>query len=297
MITDVFFKRYKASLHFDWPNSETYRFFRQAAEILESDLSSHVSSPDEYVQTACRQIEREWGNGIFVDPALTDSLNWLTTEYSAYERVDANEFIQLRLSFIEILFAAFELDVKSASGGEPSALASRAIQAAILELNHRMREAHLPLHYHNGKLQLRTEDRTQDQIHEPFWKLIGYPKWSSVDHEMKEAIDRFDNGRSESALSATKALESTIKIISHEKGWTRGNENGPANYIDNLVSRNNGRFIDPWESEQLKHLFSTVRNPHGHGSGPDPPPNLSRQQEAWVIDNAMCWIKSLVTRM
>jgi hypothetical protein len=70
-----------------------------------------------------------------------------------------------------------------------------------------------------------------------------------------------------------------------------------SNYIDNLVSANNGRFIEVWESDQLKALFRELRNSHGHGPGSAPQPNLSPEQEQWVIENAMIWIKSLVRRM
>ena len=49
-------------------------------------------------------------------------------------------------------------------------------------------------------------------------------------------------------------MESAIKIISDEKGWTTGNEKGAANYIDHLASANHGRFIEAWESDALKAL-------------------------------------------
>jgi hypothetical protein len=64
-----------------------------------------------------------------------------------------------------------------------------------------------------------------------------------IDSDMKEAIDRRDTGSRDAAVYALKALESVLKIISDEKGWTRGNERGAANYIDNLVSSTNGRVI------------------------------------------------------
>jgi hypothetical protein len=46
--------------------------------------------------------------------------------------------------------------------------------------------------------------------------------------------------------------ESTIKIISDEKGWTHGGEKGAHNYIDNLGSKKAGPFIESWET-QLEH--------------------------------------------
>lgn len=93
-----------------------------------------------------------------------------------------------------------------------------------------------------------------------------------------------------------KALESTIKIISDKRSLTKGSEKGASNYIDNLVSAKNGRLIEVWEADALKALFSSVRNPHGHGPGSEEMPSLSPPQENWVIESAMSWIKSLVVR-
>jgi len=168
---------------------------------------------------------------------------------------------------------------------------------AVGELNLRLREARIPLHYHNGLFQHASDDLTESQVHEPFWSAVKDPKWINVDVDIKEAIDRRDNKGRDVALYALKALESTIKIISDEKGWSRGTERGAANYIDNLVSSANGRFIDVWESDQLKALFRDLRNPHGHGPGSAAQPVLSDLQEQWVIECSMIWIKALVQRM
>ena len=109
-------------------------------------------------------------------------------------------------------------------------------------------------------------------------------KFRNVDMDMKEAIHRRDTKSRDAVFYALKALESTIKIISDDKGWTRGTERGAANYVDNLVSSENGRFIDVWEADMLKKTFSELRNPYGHGPGSSPQPNLTEQQEQWVIE-------------
>jgi hypothetical protein len=93
-----------------------------------------------------------------------------------------------------------------------------------------------------------------------------------------------------------KALESAIKIISDRKLLTKGAEKGASQFIDNLVSSKKGRFIEVWEAEALKALFSSVRNPHGHGPGSQEMPSLSLPQQNWVIESAMIWVKSLVAR-
>jgi hypothetical protein len=114
---------------------------------------------------------------------------------------------------------------------------------------------------------------------------------------MKEALDHLDHGQRDASAHAAMALESTIKIISDDKGWTTGNEKGAANYINNLVSARNGRFIEVWEKDALNALFSELRNPHSHGAGSKPPPRLLDAQQTWAIESCMTWIKSLVRRL
>ncbi len=75
------------------------------------------------------------------------------------------------------------------------------------------------------------------EAEEPFWKLVADPIWKNVDTDMKEAIDRRDGGERDPAWYAARALESTIKIISGEKGWSHGREKGAHNYIDNLAKK------------------------------------------------------------
>jgi len=79
--------------------------------------------------------------------------------------------------------------------------------------------------------------------------------WKNVDLDIKEAIDRRDNGVRDAAFYAARALESTIKIISDQKGWTRGREGGAQNYIDNLCNLRGGNLIEEWEKEALKQEF------------------------------------------
>ncbi len=114
---------------------------------------------------------------------------------------------------------------------------------------------------------------------------------------MKEALDRRDSNDKDPAIFAAKALESAVKIISDSKGWTRNTEKGAAQYIDNLVSKANGRYLDVWEGDILKDYFRKVRNPVGHGPGSEPMPELTLEQTDWAIENAMSWVRALVRRM
>ncbi|SBV32226.1 conserved protein of unknown function [uncultured Sphingopyxis sp.] len=167
----------------------------------------------------------------------------------------------------------------------------------VIELNERMKLALYKLTYNNGLIQISDDELTSSEIEEPFWPLISQSPWENVDIQMKEAIDCRDTGDRMAAFHAVSALESCIKIISQSKGWSTGKEKGAANFVDNLVSKNNGGFISVWESEVLKSLFSNVRNPFAHGAGSSEMPTLTVEQTNWTIETAMTWIKSLIRRL
>ena len=167
----------------------------------------------------------------------------------------------------------------------------------VQELNDRLRLNGYPLHFHNGLLQLRGDQMVEEAIREPFWEMMGEPKWGNVDTQMKEAIDYRDNGDRNAPFHAMSALESVIKIISGELGADTGREKSAYNYIDNLVSDRSGNFIENWEGELLQDLFGKVRNRFGHGPGPGPLPKLTEEQTDWAIDTAMSWSMSLIMRM
>lgn len=167
----------------------------------------------------------------------------------------------------------------------------------VEEVNERFRRAKAPLTLHNGFIQVSTDETIEKNIAKPFWELVAEPLWKNVDIDMKEALDRRDSNDKDPALFAAKALESAIKIISDQNGWTSGNEGGASHYIDNLVSKKNGRYIEPWESDILKDYFRKVRNSLGHGPGSEPMPSLSIPQTDWAIENAMSWIRTLIRRL
>lgn len=259
-------------------------------------------------------------------PKNTVCENFVLAKYDG--TVSADQFVKERLSFIEIAFRKQEEKLRSLNANlekrvqeEITAAKRRTSQglplseipgdrlrawnksqnemfkAACDELNERFRQARAKLHYHNGFIQISEDEFIMREIEQPFWNLVGDPMWQSVDHDMKEAIDLRDSGGRDPALFAAKALESTIKIISDTKGWTKGNERGAANYIDNLRAKKNGELISSWERESLVKFFSEVRNPFGHGAGSQPVPELSAPQTDWAIEFCMIWAKNLIRRL
>lgn len=233
----------------------------------------------------------------------------------------ADRHVKERLSYIELAFRQREADIAQLVAklperlllaglprrgnmlipGDPSEADKvrtqsvvDAFAASVAELNERLVRANAKLQYHNGFIQPFGDELTAAQIEEPFWKILKDPVWTNVDIDMKEAVERRDNLERDPGFYALRALESVIKIISGEKGWTTGKERGAASYIDNLVASPR-RFIDVWEKDSLLKLFG-VRNDLGHGPGSQPMPSLSLEQTNWVIDTAMAWIRSLVAR-
>ncbi len=312
MINDLFHKRYPSVFWFhDGVPRNIHVFLRQAAQIVIQDLANHIDDINDVCSTAYGKLIRELGHGLTPGADIVDTcIGSICEPYDLWNNAHGSpmDFVAYRFSLVELLFETIEKQIttpkpqprglfRKATNQTTDDRAMTALRNAVHELNYRAREAGIPFDYHNGLFQRAADDAVQSQVHEPFWQLVSDAKWKNIDTDIKEAIDRHDQQGRDVALYALKALESTIKIISDEKGWSRGNERGAANYIDNLVSKNNGQFIEVWESEQLKALFRDLRNPHGHGPGRAPQPSLTPEQEEWVIEAAMIWIKSLIRRM
>jgi hypothetical protein len=244
-------------------------------------------------------------------------------------KVSADRFMKERLSFVELAFRERENQIDEINRNLPKQLLDAQIQdkrvrpggglripgnradginafnnslnvafgASVDELNERLRRANFNLNYHNGFIQISDDELMEDQVEREFWSITKDLVWQNVDIDMKEAIDLRDSNGRDPAFYAARALESTIKIISDQKGWTHGGEKGAQNYIENLGSKKNGAFINEWEREALKAFFAAVRNPFGHGAGSEEMPKLIRQQTDWAIETCMSWVKSLVKRM
>ena len=251
--------------------------------------------------------------------------NFVTAKPQPNSDIDA--FIKHRLSFVEVAlrergdeFAKERLGIKISAAPqsmksnidflakfEPSdfwassyATATKRVKdwkAAVHELNERFKQAGVPLSYNDGFIQLVDDALIEAHVEAPFWKLVSDSKWKNVSLDMAEAIDLRDSGAKDPAYHAAKALESVVKIISDDKGWSSNTEKGAANYIDNLVSQKNGRFIEVWESDLLKEYFKKVRNPMGHGAGSSEMPILTKEQCDWAIHTAMSWTLSLIDRL
>lgn len=237
-----------------------------------------------------------------VDPFIKERLSLIELGFRMREEELAEENARLPAALNSEL-ARFVASSRMRVPGEPgagmkawNATKNRLFKEAVEELNARFRQAAYPLHYHNGFIQAATDELLQAEVETPFWTLAAEAKWKNVDHDMKEALDLRDSDGRDPSFYAARSLESTIKIISDNNGWTSGKEKGASNYIDNLASKANG-FITQWEAAMLRDFFRSVRNPFGHGPGSEEMPKLSRPQTEWAIEFCMSWIKSLIRRL
>lgn len=293
-------------------------FWTQIQGLLARELGLKELSPEYW---GFYNKQNQWQSGRWTTVQMCET--WMLEAFDG--KVSADRFIKERLSLVEIGFRRHETFVAGVNAKLAENIATAEIfdktfkgsglripgnsadavratnlsfnakfQTALTELNARFRQANCQLNYHNGFIQISEDQTIAREIEAPFWKLVAEPKWHNVDHDMKEAIDLRDTGGRDPAFYAARSLESTIKIISGKKQLTTGKEKGAHNYIDNLMG---AKLIEVWEMEALKHFFTKVRNPFGHGPGAAPMPGLTDHQTNWAIENSMIWIKSLIRRM
>jgi hypothetical protein len=299
-------------------NAQGKIFWTQIHDLLARELGLKELSPQQW---GYYDAQKHWWSGRYTTVQMCEK--WMQESFDG--KISADRFIKERLSLIEIGFRQHESFVAELNAqlsdnitkaemfdqrGQrrglrvPGSSAARVraanaslnvkFQMAVNELNTRFRQADCQLHYHNGFIQISQDQTVAQEIETPFWNLVAEPKWQNVDHDMKEAIDLRDTGGRDPAFYAARSLESTIKIISDEKKLTTGKEKGAHNYIDNLMG---AKLIEVWEMDALKHFFTKVRNPFGHGPGAAPMPSLTEHQTNWAIENSMIWIKGLIRRM
>lgn len=255
---------------------------------------------------------------------------WMNAKFSA--DLDPDAFVKRRLSFIELALRMREEQVTQANAklaGELSQaeLRDKAAHRAVIapgiripgswannlqalndtmnrvfaenvhEVNERLKQADMPLHYHNGYLQITQDELLEKHVEQPFWTLVQSAEWKNVSIDMAEAIDRRDTGGRDPSFYAAKALESTIKIICDIKGWTTGKEKGVSDFLSHLESKANGAFIAGWERQSIQRFYSDVRNDLGHGPGSQDMPSFTLQQTDHAIEFCMSWVKSLIRRL
>jgi hypothetical protein len=291
---DAFANRYPATDVFNGAKKEAVeRFFASAANFVSSELLGRMVSGYEGIRyeavnqaiaAAHRMSAMELGrNGLF--QMREDILEYRACyiDDSAHYLMAARAHPADRLTYLEYLLA--------------HCWQSHQAQWGLIEqrLNGFLKASGLRLTLKNLNFVPVEDERLIDEVVEPFWRVVEGGEWANVRKDMQDAFRQRDTGGPNAALLAARALESTIKIISTEQGWTRGNERGAASYIDNLSAGR--RYIEQWEANMIKRFFAEVRNPEAHGAGSEPQPKLSDVQAAWALEFCMISIKSLIRRL
>lgn len=330
MLTDIFAIRYEDVPIFKKFGTRERRVLHQGFTVLEefhpywSEEEKKKAASEEFWEKLHKKVSNELGLRWLSEPYYQATIglgeykrteprqrpfieivrNCISLDYE--DRFSPDAFVKKRISLIEVgmrlLFESYQhrlSAIEASSSGSFFETVCRpfiaSYEAATEEINIRFQQGRFPLHYHNGFVQLKKDELTSVEIEQPFWSLVSEPIWANVDLDMKEAFDQLDTGGKDPAFHAGKALESVIKIISAELEQTSGRERGAHSFIDNIGKQAVG-FISSWEAEELKHYFTNIRNPLGHGPGNKPMPNLDYEQSRLAIEVAMSWSKLLVER-
>tara|TARA_R110002073_G_C9366405_1_gene571855 strand:- start:52 stop:915 length:864 start_codon:yes stop_codon:yes gene_type:complete len=277
--------------------------FNQICMLSLNELPRQINLPVSVIKVARDELCRELGcsylvktqsNSVYDEDVsvVQECGDFISERYDLWNdsHGSAGVFISTKISLIELIFRKIEAFVLDREENRSY------FEEAVRELNYRFRASQLPLVYRNGYLQFSDAEEVEQAISGPTWSVLSGADWSNADRELKEAFDRRDNNKDDVGFHAAKALESVIKVISDNLGRTSGSEKGAANYIDNLVSTKLGRFIEPWEADQLKSYFSNIRNPQGHGRGAEAAPEVAEHQKEWSIGFSMIWIRALIRR-
>ncbi|MHC2338076.1 MULTISPECIES: hypothetical protein [unclassified Bradyrhizobium] len=149
-------------------------------------------------------------------------LEFLTEVYELWKDCHGttDTSLKVRLSLVELLFRSAEERARELSRAAPEAITKVA-----------RAEQSIPAGPDGDALSRRDptfarDELTKTRIADALLGVNARCKWADVDRELKEAIEHADVQHHDEAFHAAKALESTIKIISDDKGWSTGRERG-----------------------------------------------------------------------
>jgi hypothetical protein len=193
---------------------EHIRIIAQAQKKICSELGyQDLDKPQEYLQPDWRYNEYR----IFKNHVFDESINPVE-KLSLFEVLfrDTEQHLLNEIEFLKTHIPKYEersLEIKQLSeskgvnyhndGEEKLKKAKPQLekkQQALTNLrtiiNERLKQHGIPLSYHNGYFQQSTDPAVEKEIEEPFWELVSDPKYTNVEKDMLEALDRYDsNGR------------------------------------------------------------------------------------------------------
>lgn len=279
-IFDIFSKRQK-KLRGEVPDVYTYTDLPQAlrAQIVHI-WTDTLGSLDQYhkgkvnqayefiVDTLCREYgvfhlpgAKDYGNRHYIHE-LTDSL---LLESNVERALDA---VELSFRVIDRFTRNWEYLQRSR--------ASEMADAAIAELNDRMKEHGIGYQYSDGEIIRIDSELVHAEVVKPALRLLNQKHYKGAQEEFLKAHEHYRLGNAKEALNESlKAFESVMKAICDKRGW-QYNKTGTAKELIK-VCLDNGLVPSFWEQHYsslrslLESSVPTGRNKlSGHGQGSQP---------------------------
>lgn len=258
MIADTFFDRNPSAFAAD-KDREYDRIFHQVSSVIFGRGFLRSIDKRGICEYAYNTLCKELGVDDLMERADNISMRVMSIEDTCkifigkdknirFYKDSVQDFYRKKLSLVELIIRANE-NVLARHGKQEE------LKSAIEELNERLRRANFPYRYHGGVFQPADDDLSEAEIETPFWRLISAPIWKNVDDEMKDAFDTRANNGVDPAFHAAKALESAIKIVSVERGWSTGKEKAIVTFanpplISHMIGSEGGRYA---EGQFIRH--------------------------------------------
>jgi hypothetical protein len=196
-----------------------------------------------------------------------------------YKKIDLMDYfleIANPLAALDIIQVSFQIlrDSPSSSGDSRSTWHRRIVES-ITRLNQRFREHAIGYELTNFQLVRVDSQFLHTTVVKPSLILLQSPGYEGAEQEFYEAHEHYRLGRLEDAMvSALKSMESTLKCIFDEKGWSYTSTDPFKGLLE--VALENQLFPKYWENHfnALKACLiggaPTARNKvAGHGQGPE----------------------------
>jgi hypothetical protein len=162
---------------------------------------------------------------------------------------------------------------------------------AVREINRFLREGDVLYQFESGQWISVSSQYTHQQMVEPALAVLASPDFAGALQEFETAMIYVRSGDTKpAAVEATKALESTIKVICGQRGWVYA-PNATLTPLVELIARHG--LIEPW----MKSLFlgpASIRNKlSAHGQGGQIVP-LPRYHAELAVHLAAAFIVDLI---
>jgi hypothetical protein len=201
------------------------------------------------------------------EPYSVDVLGCITSEGNLLVWLDC---VELSFRCIEILRGKFDDHRRKMADITVSSA------DAVDELNERFRRAGFGYRYESGNIFRIDNEYTHREITRPALRLLTDPRFKGADEEFRAAHDHYKASEyKDCAVDALNALESTMKVICDQKGWSYPQG---ARSSDLLKVLRRERLFPEFADQSFDQLVATLKSglpslrneTGGHGQGATP---------------------------